>query len=116
MAGNYVKHGEPERAGIKGQENDYINCVYNRKGLCILSDCPCLKAADKKLLCSSFKEGYNYTKNIIQYMSLCVTQYAEMSEWQTSKIQILVWVTTCGFSSIFRTCILCAQVSFHFFI
>lgn len=57
MAGNYVKHVEPERAGIKGEENDYINCVYNRKGLCILSDCPCLKAADKKLLCSSFKEG-----------------------------------------------------------
>ena len=37
MAGNYVKHGEPERAGIKGKESDYINCVYNRKGLCILS-------------------------------------------------------------------------------
>ena len=102
MAGNYVKHGEPERAGIKGKENDYINCVYNRKGLCILSDCPCLKAA---------------AKNIIQYMSLCVTQYAEMSEWQTSKIQILVWVTTCGFKSHFpHLYFYGAQVSFHFFI
>ena len=32
-------------------------------------------------------------------LSLLYIIHAEVSEWQTSKIQILVWVTTCGFKS-----------------
>lgn len=56
MADNYMKDETTEKSSkIEG----YIKCVYNKNGICILSDCSCMKEADKKLLCSSYKEVDN---------------------------------------------------------
>lgn len=32
-----------------------ILCVFCKKGVCILSDCPCIKRADPGIECSSFR-------------------------------------------------------------
>lgn len=31
-----------------------VGCTYNRNGICILSDCPCMKEADRTVVCSSY--------------------------------------------------------------
>lgn len=50
-----------ESSNIKSGHTDEFKqtdriCFYNRNGVCILSDCPCMKMKDKTLVCSSYKE------------------------------------------------------------